>query len=239
MVRDLTAIIPDMFTYWINSLLIIKPIRLLPPPPRHVHPPPPHPVPPGQAPGAGSSLLTRALTACPVSPLRSAWMLIPETHSSTSHPLFPPLESWSQTSLPHVDRPPDLHKQPFRWTRSSLGSGACALIHAVKQAEKLRKKDHQAACALFKGLGKKRKNSWEWPSCLKAIVTLPFCPGYWRLSSRVNWNVMNRSDHSQPVQCVRGTSIVFGTISCKNKPRLRISYFFIKFLLGSGTHKKH
>ena len=62
-----------------------------------------------------------------------------------------------QTSLPWWDRPPDLHRWPLRWTHSSPGSGACTLIHAVKQTAKFRKKDHQASKCLIEGAGEEEE----------------------------------------------------------------------------------
>lgn len=166
----------DMGTYRINSLLIIRSILLLPPSSRQMRPSP-HPASLGVRPPGGwepPPSSPWALTSCPCIRPGSAWMLLPETHSSATHPLFPPRGPW----------PPDL-TAPV-WTDLLARTGSPSGGHtphrvpepAVSSTRSNRprksgRKTTKPANALLRELGKKRKNSWQWPSCLEAIVTLP------------------------------------------------------------------
>ena len=101
---------------------------------------------------------TWALTSCPASPP----LLCLDAHTrDTLFYITSPLPStWALTPrprCPRVDRPPDPHRRPLRWTHSSPGSGACSLIHAAKHASKVRKKDHQASKRLIEGAGEEEE----------------------------------------------------------------------------------
>ena len=136
--------------------------------------------------------------------------------------------SWPAQAAPQVDT----LLTGFR----SLQSHPCGQTCLESQEE--RPPSQQAP--YWRGWGRRGRILGSSPPVLKLLLLLlPFCSGYWRLSSPVNWNVMNSSDHCQPVQCVRGTTIVFGTISRKINQDLGSRMMFLqKVSLESGTRKK-
>ena len=101
---------------------------------------------------------TWALTSCPASP--PSLCLDAHTRDTLFYITSPLPSTWALTPrprCPRVDRPPAPHRRPLRWTHSSPGSGACSLVHAVKQAAKVRKKDHQASKRLIEGAGEEEE----------------------------------------------------------------------------------
>ena len=244
--RDLAPIILDMFIYRIKSLLIIRFILLWPPPSQTGAPLPPSCFPQGQARwrvGAPQSLPTLpepwhpALHHCP----RSAWMLVPETHASTSHPLFPPRGPWppdlaalvGQTSWPAQVAPQvDTLLTGFRSLHSHpRGQTDCEIQEERPPSQQV---------PYWRGWGRRGRILGSGPPVLKLLLLLlPFCSGCWRFWSPVNWNVMNSSDHYQPVQCVRGIMYSEQFLAKISQDLGSCMMFLQKVSLESGTRKKN
>ena len=117
---------------------------------------------------------TWALTSCPAS--LPSLCLDARTRDTRFYITSPLPSTWALTPRPRCPGGTDLltctggpsgGHTPHRVPEPALSS---------TQSNRLRnsgRKTTKPASALLKGLGKKRKNSWERPSCLKAIVTPP------------------------------------------------------------------
>ena len=244
--RDLAPIILDMFIYRIKSLLIIRSILLWPPPSRQVRPSP-HPVslrvrpaggwePPRASPLYLSPDILPCITALALLgcsyPRHTLLHHIPSSlhvgpDPQTSLPRCGQT-SWPAQAAPQVDTLltgfRSLHSHPH-------GQTGCKIQEERPPSQQV---------PYWRGWGRRGRILGSGPPVLKLLLLLlPFCSGCWRFWSPVNWNVMNSSDHYQPVQCVRGTMYSEQFLAKISQDLGSCMMFLQKVSLESGTRKKN